>query len=355
MDKLDLRDLNLPEMEELVGKLRAEPYRAKQIFSWVHARGATGLDDMSDLPAWLRKSLDQSHGINSALVRSRQVSDNGQTRKYLLSLADGQLIETVCMLYRRHASRDRRTACISSQVGCSMACRFCATGKLGFKRNLSAGELVGQVYFWNRELASAGSPGGITNVVYMGMGEPLLNYEAVLKSIRLLGHPLGLDLGYRRLTISTCGIPEGIRRLADEGLQVRLAVSLHAADDMLRSRLLPVNRRFPLAQLMEACRYYVKRTGRKVTFAYLLLEGINDSLEQAQRMAQLLHGLPSKVNLIPFNRVEGKEFRRPQLKIVYSFARFLASRGFEVSVREERGSEIAAACGQLRGRVVKNR
>lgn len=353
MEKLDLRDLDLAEMEKLIKELGAAPYRARQLFAWVHGRGTGNFEEMTDLPRSLRQALAGQSHISQPVPGRRVVSADGLTRKYLLSLPDGQAVETVLMLYRRRTARNRVTACISSQVGCGLACRFCATGEVGFLRNLRPGELVGQVYFWNRELGSGGQKGRVTNVVYMGMGEPLLNYEAVLKSIRLLTHPLGLNIGHRRITLSTCGVVPGIYRLAGEGLPVRLAVSLHAADDDLRSRLLPINRRYPLAELLPACRYYAERTGRRVTFAYLLLAGVNDEPADARRLARLLREIPCKVNLIPFNAVAGKEFRRPAPQRVRSFATALASLGLEVSVREERGADIAAACGQLRGQVVE--
>lgn len=353
MEKKDLRDLDLAEMEKLMRELGAEPYRARQLFAWVHGRGAVSFEEMTDLPRSLRLALAGRCRISQLRPNRQVAAADGLTRKYLLGLPDGQAVETVLMVYRRQRARNRVTACISSQVGCSLACRFCATGEVGFLRNLRPGELVGQVYFWNRELAATDPGRRVTNVVYMGMGEPLLNYEAVLKSIRLLSHPLGLNIGHRRITISTCGVVPAIYRLAEEGLPVRLAVSLHATEDGLRNKLLPINRRYPLAELLPACRYYVERTGRRVTFAYLLLAGINDGPADAQRLAALLRHIPCKVNLIPFNDVAGKEFRRPAPSRVRAFAAALSSRGLEVSIREERGAEIAAACGQLRGQVVE--
>ena len=348
MDKIDLRDLDLAEMQALVGQLGAEPYRARQLFAWVHRRGTIRWEEMTDLPRNLREALANRSYVGSPQAERQLVSSDGQTFKYLLSFSDGKAAETVLMIYRRRRARDRVTACISSQIGCGLACRFCATGELGFERNLRPGELVGQVYFWNRELSGRGLT--VTNVVYMGMGEPLLNYEAVVKSIRLLAHPEGLNLGQRRLTISTCGVAPGIRRLAREGLSVRLAVSLHAADDEVRSRLLPINRRYPLSELLAACREYAERTGRKITFAYLLLAGVNDAPRDAERLGRLLAGIPCQVNLIPYNPVEGKEFRPPEAARIRSFMEKLTNSGLEASLRERRGADIEAACGQLRGR-----
>ncbi|MGB9886248.1 MAG: 23S rRNA (adenine(2503)-C(2))-methyltransferase RlmN [Moorellales bacterium] len=348
MDKLDLRDLDLQEMQALVGHLGTQPYRARQLFAWVHRRGAVHWEEMTDLPRNLREALAEASYVSSPEAERQLTSSDGQTFKYLLRFSDGKAAETVLMIFSRRKARNRVTACISSQIGCALACRFCATGALGFERNLRPAELVGQVYFWNRLLRKRNL--AVTNVVYMGMGEPLLNYEAVVKSIRLLSHPEGLNLGQRRLTVSTCGIVPGIRRLAREGLSVRLAVSLHATEDELRSRLLPINRRYPLTDLLAACREYAQFTGRKITFAYLLLAGVNDTLRDAERLGRLLAGIPSQVNLITYNQVEEKEFRSPSPSSIRRFMQRLIDQGVEVSLRERRGKDIEAACGQLRGR-----
>lgn len=347
MEKIDLRDLDLGEMEELLRALGAPSYRARQLFAWVHGRGKSDWEEMTDLPRALREELAARSYVSKLEPCRHAVAADGRTQKYLVSLPDGQAVETVRMDYRRRTNRSRRTACLSSQVGCSLGCRFCATGEVGFRRNLRPGELVGQVYFWNERAGAAGT-GRITNVVYMGMGEPLLNYEAVRKSIVLLSHPLGQDIGHRRITVSTCGVVPGIERLAAEGPPVRLAVSLHAADDALRSRLVPINRRYPLDKLLGACRAYTARTGRRVTFAYLLLAGLNDQPQEAHRLARRLAGIPCKVNLIPYNAVAGKEYRPPTPARVRAFAAALEASGLTVSIREERGADIAAACGQLR-------
>jgi len=336
-------------MQTLVKELGAEPYRAGQLFAWIHRRGSTAFEEMTDLPRSLRRVLAERSHIGSPVPERQLVSADGQTRKCLLRFPDGEGAETVLMLYPRRRTRDRVSTCISSQIGCALACRFCATGELGFRRNLRPSELVGQVYFWNRRLAAEDGGEAVTNVVYMGMGEPLLNYEAVVKSIRILSHPEGLNLSQRRVTVSTCGVVPGIRRLAEEGLSVRLAVSLHAADDDLRNRLLPINRRFPLAELLSACRHYASRTRRRVTFAYLLLAGINDSPRHARRLGELLRGIPCQVNLIPYNSVRGKDFRPPSPEGVRAFREVLERFGLEASLREERGADISAACGQLRG------
>jgi 23S rRNA (adenine2503-C2)-methyltransferase len=350
MNGLDLRDLDLAEMEKLMEELGAEPYRARQLFAWVHGRGKQDFEEMTDLPKSLRQKLAERGYVSRLEEEQCRASGDGLTKKSLLRLEDGERIETVVMAFWRRRARDRITACVSTQVGCSLKCAFCATGASGFSRNLRAGEIVGQVYYWNEQVRAELSEGRVTNVVYMGMGEPLLNLEAVKKSIRILTHPLGLNLGVRRITVSTCGIVPGIYRLAEEGLPVRLAVSLHSSDDHLRSELVPINRRYPLHELLAACRYYALRTGRKVTFAYLLLDNVNDAPAHARRLGRLLKGIPCQVNLIPLNPVSGKGYRRPSPQKVRAFWQMLCASGVEASIREERGADIEAACGQLRAR-----
>lgn len=337
----------MEEYEQLVTALGAEPYRARQLFTWVHRKGASSWEEMTDLPRPLRSALAERLELSLPRVLRRAGSEDGMTMKYLLQLADGEQIEAVRMRYpEKERARERHTVCISSQAGCAMGCLFCATGQAGFGRNLTAGEMVGQVVAINKELQRAGRR--VTHVVFMGMGEPLANSEAVFQTVRLLSHSLGLHLSLRRIAISTCGFVPGIQRLAAEGLPVRLAVSLHAADDELRNRLVPINRRHPLAELVSSLRYYQEMTGRRLTIAYTLIRGLNDSEQQARRLAALVQGLKVHFNLIPVNEVAETGFAPPSPARVQAFHQVLEAAGHPVTVRQTRGAGIAAACGQLR-------
>jgi len=322
-------------------------FRARQIFSWIQEKNVESAGEMSSLPAGLRSRLEEE-ALFLPRVITRQQSRNGETVKALLEMADGERVETVLMTYRRRSSRDRHTVCVSSQAGCAMNCPFCATGRGGLKRNLTRGEIVGQVARMNRILRETWPEEKVTNVVFMGMGEPLHNYEEVLGSIRLLGHPRGLNIGARRMTVSTSGLVPEIRRLAGEGLQLTLAVSLHAPEDSLRDTLVPVNRRYPLKELLAACRYYFEQTGRRVTFEYALIDGVNDSDEWAEKTGKLLQELRGNINLIPLNPIGEEGLNRSRR--ARSFGKILERFGLAVTIREEMGSDIDAACGQLRGK-----
>jgi 23S rRNA (adenine2503-C2)-methyltransferase len=289
---------------------------------------------MSNLPRELRERLGATR---SEEVRRLHSSD-GLTAKLLLRLADGQDIEVVEM----NTSTGRKTVCVSTQAGCAMGCVFCVTGQFGFARNLEAGEIVEQVL----RCSSTGGP--VTNVVFMGMGEPMANYDETLRAIRLLTHPLGLHLGARRITLSTSGLVPQMRRLANEGLQVGLAVSLHAPDDELRSELMPVNRRWPIAEVLAAADYYAQRTGRRVSYEYTLMAGVNDSDELADGLANLLYGRLCHVNLIPLNPSEDQSLHAPSVQRALAFEARLRQAGIAATIRVNRGRDILAACGQLR-------
>jgi len=323
---------------------RGQPsYRARQVFSWLH-RGA-GLAEMTDLPAAVRRKLAERACAGSLRLQHKQTASDGAA-KFAFGTADGHLVETVLIPHS-----NRNTVCVSSQIGCAYRCPFCATGRRGLVRDLTAGEIVEQVI----RVQQAIRPDRVTNIVFMGMGEPLANYDAVIRAVRLLNHPWGLHVAARHIAISTCGLPEGIRRLAGEGLQVALAISLHAATDDLRNRLVPVNRKHPLAEVMRAAREWVERTRRKVAFQYVIIPGLNDSPEQARRLARRLKGLVAMVNLIPQNPPEAdKPARhpagRPDPGPALAFARRLRVLGMEVAVRRSRGAEVLGACGQLRER-----
>jgi 23S rRNA (adenine2503-C2)-methyltransferase len=322
------------ELEQLVSAWGEPTYRGRQIFEWIHRRGALEPSAMTNLPLGLRQRLA---GTSSQEVRRLRSAD-GLTTKLLLRLHDGQDIETVEMT----TETGRKTICVSTQAGCAMGCVFCVTGQFGFARNLDAGEIVEQVLRFN----SPERP--VTNVVFMGMGEPLANYEQTLRAIRLLTHPLGMRLGARRITVSTSGLVPQMRRLAEEGLQVGLAVSLHAPENELRSRLMPVNRRWSIAEVVAAADKYAEVTGRRVSYEYTLMDGVNDSDALADELADLLYGRLCHVNLIPLNPSEDASLRAPNMDRALAFESRLRRAGIAATIRINRGRDIQAACGQLR-------
>jgi 23S rRNA (adenine2503-C2)-methyltransferase len=332
-------------LERVLLALGEKPYRGRQVAEWLYARGARDFAAMKNLPHALRAVLAERYRIGSLREAARRETPDRRTRKIALSIQGGGRIEAVFLSTPR-----RITFCLSSQHGCGFACRFCATGRMGRGRNLSTGEILEQALRLRREL-----PEGVSdfNVVMMGMGEPLENYEAVAGALRLLTEPapLGVALSAKRITISTVGLVPQIRRLADEGLRYRLAISLHAASDELRSKLMPVNRTFPLAALMGAVEHHVAKTGRRATFEYILIEEINDSVRDAARLVRLVGQRPCKINLIPYNPIGPGRFRRPSEERIRKFAEYLEPRVPSVTVRYSQGVEIGAACGQLAGAV----
>lgn len=365
--KTDLLSLTLPELQHWLVE-RGEPtFRAKQIYSWLYSRLVTDFAAMTNLPQALRTRLAEEASIGPMIVRSELHSKDDRTRKILLELDDGKLIESVLMLYPPLGENSARaTVCVSSQAGCAFGCTFCATGQMGFDRHLSAGEIVAQVLFFARELraapwTAAGLPGStpinhITNIVLMGMGEPLHNYDNVLKALYILNSAEGFNLGARHMTVSTVGLIPAIRRLSQEPLQVNLAISLHAPTDELRSRTMPVNRKYPLPELIAACKDYIAATGRQVTFEYVLLAGVNDTAEYAHKLGELLAPLKqfAHVNCIPVNATSA-DYRPPSGEAIRAFRDILYEHGVSNSVRAERGDDIAAACGQLRTRFESQR
>ncbi len=334
-------NLELGELEELLERMGQPCYRAKQIWHGLYVELAPSYDAITSLSKKLRNDLAQSLPFNQPKVADSVESADKRTSKILFRLSDGEAIEAVLMIYQK-----RRTICISTQVGCAMGCAFCATGMSGFTRNLSPGEIVSQVLSFARLLAPQGEQ--VTNVVYMGMGEPFLNYDAVIKSIRILNNHEGFNLGARSFTISTVGIIPGIERFTKEDTQVNLAISLHSADDKLRTQLVPINETYPLSQLMAACRKYVNRTHRRITFEIALIHKVNDSVSDAQKIADLLSGMLCHVNLIPLNPVPETPFCPSPRQRVDAFAQQLIDAGINTTIRVERGVKIAAACGQLR-------
>jgi len=304
---------------------------------------------MRTLPQSVRRLLDQSYRFNSVVPHQKRVADRGQTAKYLFKLADGKTIETVVMHYdATDRSRARTTVCVSSQVGCPIGCSFCATGQSGFDRNLNEAEIVDQFLTASRDLGQG--PGALTNVVFMGMGEPMNNYTAVVGAIRRWARSDTLNFSPRRVTISTIGLVPFMERLTAEGLPVNLAISLHAPNDELRSRLIPVNRKYPIAAITAAARAHAERTSRRISYEYVLLHDVNDSLEQARQLAALVNHRLSHVNLIPMNPIEGSPLSPPSKSRAQAFQSVLQSAGISTTIRATRGLDIDAACGQLRAR-----
>ena len=368
--KTDLLSLSLPEMQQWFVERGEAPFRAKQLYNWLYQQLVTDFSSMTNLPHALRSRLAQEASIGPMIVRSELHSRDDRTRKILLELSDGKLIESVLMLYPPIGeSGARATVCVSTQAGCAFGCTFCATGQMGFDRHLSAGEIVAQVLFFARELRASpwvlkgdheGRPltpiDHVTNIVLMGMGEPLHNYNNVLQALRILNSPGGFNLGARHMTVSTVGLVPAIRKLSQEPLQVNLAISLHAPTDELRSQTMPVNRKFPLKELLAACQDYIAATGRQVTFEYVLLAGVNDTPEHAHQLGELLAPLKqfAHVNCIPVNATAAG-YRPPGDDAIHAFRGILFEHGVSNTVRAERGDDIAAACGQLRTRFEKNR
>jgi 23S rRNA (adenine2503-C2)-methyltransferase len=363
----DLLSLTLPQLQQWFVERGEPPFRAKQLFSWLYQRLVTDFSAMTNLPKSLRSQLAQEASIGPMVVRSEQHSKDDRTRKILLELDDGKLIESVLMLYPPIGeSSARATVCVSTQAGCAFGCTFCATGQMGFDRHLTAGEIVVQVLFFARELRDApwsakGLPGStpidhVTNIVLMGMGEPLHNYDNVVQALRILNNPEGFNLGARHMTVSTVGLVPAIRKLGQEPLQVNLAISLHAPTNELRNQTMPINKKYPLEELLAACKDYIAATGRQVTFEYVLLAGVNDTAEYAHLLGELLFPLKqfAHVNCIPVNTTSA-DFKAPGGEAIRAFRDILVEHGVSNSVRAERGDDIAAACGQLRTRFEESR
>lgn len=335
--KINLMDLSQEEMAALAIEFGEPKFRGKQIFEWIH-RGAEDFDEMTNLSKSLREKLCENTFIGSPKIEEKYVSRLDGTRKYLLRLWDGNFIESVLMKYEHGY-----TICVSSQVGCRMGCRFCASTLKGRERNLSPGEILGQVLCVRKDLGER-----ISNIVMMGIGEPLDNFDNVTKFLEIVSAPSGINIGQRHITLSSCGIADNIKRLADMGFQITLTVSLHASDDETRSRIMPINKKYNIEKLMDACDYYAEKTGRRVSFEYTLISGVNDMVGNADKLAELLKNKLCHVNLIPVNRVSETGFDRSDRKRVDAFRQRLERHGIVATVRREMGSDINAACGQLR-------
>ena len=339
MKKADLRDLDLSELEDFALALGLQRYRGRQLFHWVYGKSVDSLDMMTDLSRESRELLSEKAYISRLREIRRQCSSDG-TEKFLFELEDGHRVESVLI-----PEEDRLTLCISTQVGCGMGCTFCLTGKSGLARNLKSSEIVNQVLLVQKALPERRV---VTNIVIMGMGEPLSNYNNVIKAIEILKHPLGPAIGARRITLSTAGLVPGIIKLGEGNLNINLAISLNASTDDQRSQIMPVNKKYPLKKLIEACREFPLRKGRMLSFEYVLLEGVNNGTEDAVRVARLLKGIRCKINLIPFNEFPGSPYKRPSEESVLRFQEILTNQNYSVFIRKSRGRDILAACGQLR-------
>ncbi|MFZ3070349.1 MAG: 23S rRNA (adenine(2503)-C(2))-methyltransferase RlmN [Anaerolineaceae bacterium] len=340
MDKASIYDLDKPALAAKLKEAGQPAFRTKQILTGLYDKFYTDFSQFANIPTALREMLETEFLIEPIETQKLLKSEDGFTEKALFQLHDGMNVETVLMRYTA-----RNSLCISTQVGCPMDCVFCATGQMGFKRNLSPGEILGQIIHYMRKLRAEDN--NLTNIVYMGMGEPFLNYESTMQSIRRLTDPEGLNFGARRITISTVGIIPKIERFSEEGLQVNLAVSLHSADNTQRSELVPANRLYPLKQLMAACRDYTDRTHRRISFEYALIAGVNDSFESAAQLAGLLKGMLCHVNLIALNPSKDYPLRGSKNEQVQAFYNALMERGIPTTVRLRRGVDIQAGCGQL--------
>ena len=327
-------------MEELAAQLKSNGYpafRAKQIREWLD-RGVTDFDQMTNLPKDLRQKMAEIYSVPGVKILRKLVSSIDGTVKYLFQLDDGETVESVLMQYKHGWSQ-----CLSTQVGCKMGCTFCATGMGGFIRNLSAAEMIGQI-----EAAQQDTGVRVSSIVLMGMGEPLDNYDQVVRFLRMLGEEGGVHIGMRHISLSTCGVVPGIYRLMEEQIPLTLSISLHAPNDEIRSRSMPINRRWPMDELLRACRDYIEATGRRISFEYAMIDGVNDSDACALELADRLRGMLCHVNLIPVNAVEGKAQRRSSRERIQSFMNVLEKRGINATVRRTLGSDINASCGQLR-------
>ncbi len=331
---INLKDLTYEELENFI-KAEGQPaFRAKQIFTWLY-KGVKSLDEMTNVPKSLAYGFKEKATVSAPAIRAKYISKDG-TVKYVWELSDGELIESVVMEYRHG-----RSICISTQAGCNMGCKFCASTVGGKRRDLTPGEIIDQIIFAQSDLGIR-----ISNVVMMGIGEPLDNYTNVIKFLKNVGHPDGLNIGYRHISLSTCGLADKILKLAEEKMPVTLSLSLHAPTDELRESIMPVNKKYKLAQVLDACRQYINKTGRRISFEYTLIHGVNDSVSQANKLADLIKGMQCHVNLIPVNEARENMVRSKKTS-VQKFMDTLLKRGVNTTVRRQLGNDIKASCGQL--------
>jgi len=345
MTKTDLKNMTQPALENFLQGQGKERFRANQIFKWIYQHDARSFEEMTNISKDLRSELTETAVISDLQPEAVEEGGDG-TKKYLFNLGDSQAVESVLI-----PIEGRNTLCISSQVGCAMACEFCLTGTFKLTRNLTTAEIINQIMAVRRDVRASGEE--IRNIVMMGMGEPLHNLDNVIPAIQIMIDGNGLQLSNRRVTVSTCGLVPEMERLGREVPNVNLAVSLNATTDELRNRIMPINRRYPLKELLRACREFPLPGRRKVTFEYVMMGGVNDSLEDAKRLLRLISDIPNKVNLIPFNEHEGCDFKAPTQAAIDAFHSYLIDRHVTVITRDSRGSDISAACGQLKGRLQK--
>ena len=339
IEKKDIKSLDFDELKEFIESIGEKGFRAKQVYGWIHKKLVPSFDDMANVPKELKEKFKKSCTITSTNVIKKQVSADG-TCKFLMQLYDGNTVESVLMKYKHGNS-----VCISTQAGCRMGCRFCASTEGGLIRNLAPSEMLGQVYEIQRLTGER-----VSNVILMGIGEPLDNYNNVVKFIKMLSDGNGLNISQRNITLSTCGIVEKIKELEEEHLAITLAISLHAPDDGIRKQIMPVAERYSIDEIIETCRHYIEKTGRRITFEYSLMEGTNDQPVHAEKLAKLLHGINCHVNLIPLNPVKGRAGSRPGTTGIQHFKLILEKNRINVTIRREMGSDIDAACGQLRNK-----
>lgn len=338
---IDLKDFEFDELAEYLKGIGEPNFRAKQIFSWLH-KGVESFDEMTNLSKQTREKLSRECFVSTLKIREKYVSKLDKTTKYLFELPDGNCIESVVMYYKHGIS-----ICISSQVGCRMGCGFCASTIGGLYRSLTAGEILNQVIFAQKDIGER-----ISNIVMMGIGEPLDNFENVKKFLRNVNHPEGINIGYRHISLSTCGLVPRIYDLAKENMPITLSVSLHAPNNEIRNSIMPVNKKYPIEELIKACKDYIKTTTRRISFEYSLISGVNDSLENADELARLLSGMLAHVNLIPVNKIEERDYHKGDKKQIQAFCERLNRRGINATVRRELGSDIQASCGQLRKKLL---
>ena len=342
MLKNNIKNYNLEELQKIVVDLGEKKYRAEQIFSWIYKENVTSFDEMENLPLALRETLKEKFDLHIFKIIIKQESKDG-TKKYLFDLLDGNAIESVLMEYKHGY-----TICVSSQVGCKMGCKFCASTGVKFARSLEAGEIVEQLQAVERDTGIK-----ISNVVFMGIGEPLDNFDNVLKAVELINNPKGINIGARHISISTSGIVPRIYELADKNLQCTLSISLHSASNEKRSEMMPINKKYNIEELMKACRYYIEKTNRRISFEYALAKENNDNLEDAKALVKLLRGMICHVNLIPINKIDNGKFSKSTNENIIKFRDYLNDHGIVATIRRELGSDIDAACGQLRKKEVK--
>ena len=341
---INLYGQEITKLEKLLMDRGQKKYRATQLFTWIYEKKAKTFDEMSDVSKAFRDELNKDFCLTLPTIYKKQVSKDG-TIKLLLELEDGSKIETALMPYRYG-----NAICVTSQVGCNMGCAFCASGLLKKKRNLEVHEIVGQVLVMNELLEAEGKH--VSHIVVMGTGEPFDNYDNVMDFIRIVNHPKALAIGARHISVSTCGLVPGIMKYAHEGLQTNLAISLHAPNDEIRNKLMPISKAYPMDKLMEAVKYYEKTAGRRVTFEYIMIDGVNDTIECAKELVSLVKGTMSYINLIPYNPVDEHSFKRSSDKNVHNFFSYLMQHGVNTTVRKEFGNDIDAACGQLRAKEI---